>query len=101
MLSLGHAQILGSRKINRVHHLKQVNRKGKTRVIKKPMASILNCLKWDEGRVFQRVWPMEDGSVMVFFPNVIKDIEMYVTNWMVYLAANLHWFLLKKMNKTC
>ena len=39
---------------------------------------------------------MEDGTVMVLFSNVIKDIETYVTNWMMCPAANSHWFLAKK-----
>ena len=33
---------------------------------------------------------------MVLFSNVIKDIETYVTNWMMCPAANSHWFLAKK-----
>ena len=37
---------------------------------------------------------MEDGTVLVFF--VIKDIETYVINWMMFPSANSHWFLVKK-----
>ena len=33
---------------------------------------------------------------MVFFSNVIKHIETYVTNWTRCPAANIYWFLLKK-----
>ena len=33
---------------------------------------------------------------MAFFSNVILDIETYVDNWMMCLAANIHWFLIKK-----
>ena len=44
------------------------------------MASILDYLKWDEERVFQSVWELEDGSVLVFFSNAILDIKTYVDN---------------------
>lgn len=33
---------------------------------------------------------------MVLFSNLIKDIEMYVNNWIMCPAANIHWFLIKK-----
>ena len=42
------------------------------------------------------MWELEDGSVLVFFSNVILDIETYVDNWMTCPAAQLYWFLLKK-----
>ena len=60
------------------------------------MASILDYLKWDDEKVFQSVWEMEDGSVLAFFSNVIQDIETYVDNWMMCPAANLYWFLIRK-----
>ena len=66
--------------INKVHHLRQVARNGKVRILKKSIASILDYLKWDNERVFQSVWEMEDGSVLVFFSNVIQDIETYADN---------------------
>ena len=45
MLSLGQAQILGLYNINKVHHLRQVDRNGKVRILKKSIASILDYLK--------------------------------------------------------
>ena len=96
MLSLGQAQIPGLRNVNQVHHLKQVDKKGKVRVVKKSMASILDYLRWDDERVFQSSWVMEDGTMIVLFSNVIKDTKAYVTNWMMCPAANIHWFLGKR-----
>ena len=58
-----------------------MGRKGKVRILKKSMASILDYLKWDDERVFQSVWEMEDGAVMALFSNVIVDIETCVDNW--------------------
>ena len=87
MLSLGQARIPGLYNINKVHHIKQEDRNGKVRTLKKSIASILDYLKWDDERVFQSVWEMEDGSVMVFFVNVILNIETYVDSWMMCPAA--------------
>ena len=96
MLSLGQAQIPGLYNINKVYHLRQVDRNGKVRTLKKSIDSILDYLKWDDERVFQSVWEMEDGSVLAFFSTVIQGIETYVDNWMMCPAANLYWFLIKK-----
>ena len=96
MLSLGQARIPGLYNVNKVHLIKQVNKKGEVKILKKSIASILDYLKWEDERVFQSVWEMEDGSVMAFFSNVIPDIETYVDNWMMCPAANIHWFLIKK-----
>ena len=52
MLSLGHAQVQGLRNIHHVHCLKQVDKMGKVRVIKKTMAGVLDYLRWNEERVF-------------------------------------------------
>ena len=38
----------------------------------------------------------EDGTALVFFSNVIHDIQTYVNNWMTCPAPNIHWFLIKK-----
>ena len=46
--------------------------------------------------MFQSVWECNDGSVLAYFSNVIKGIEIYVDNWMMCPAANIHWFLIKK-----
>ena len=56
MLILGHAQIPGLRNIHHVHRLKQMDKMGKVRVIKKTMAEVLNYLRWNDERVFQSVW---------------------------------------------
>lgn len=96
MLSLGHAQVLGPRNMNHVHHLKQVDKKGTVRVVKKTMASMLEYLRWNDERIFQSVWEKEDESALVFFSNVILDIQAYVDNWMTCPAANICWFLVKK-----
>ena len=82
MLSLGQAQTPELRNANQIHYLKQVGKKVKVRVVKKSMASILDCIRWwDDERVFKSTWVMEDGTVMFFFvSNVITDIETYVTN---------------------
>jgi len=53
-------------------------------------------LRWNDERVFQSIWEKEDGSALVFFSNVIQDIQAYVHNWMTWPAANIHWFLIKK-----
>ena len=96
MLSLGQAQMPDLYNINKVHHLRQVGRNGKVGTIKKPVASILDYLKWGDERVFQSVWELEDESVLAFFSNVIQDIETYGDKWMMCPAANIYWFLLKK-----
>ena len=44
------------------------------------MASELGYLRWEDERVFQNVWEYKDGSVLAYFSNVIKDIEIYVDN---------------------
>lgn len=81
MLSLGQAQIPGLHNINKVYRLRKVDKNGKVRIIKKSVASVMDYLKWEEERVFQSVWELEDGSVLTFFSNVILDIETYVGNW--------------------
>ena len=82
MLSLGQAQAQGLRNIHHVHRLKQVDKQGKARVINKTMAGVLDYLRWNDERVFQSIWEKEDGSALVFFSNVIQDIQAYVHNWM-------------------
>ena len=96
MLSLGQAQIPGLHNANKVHHLRKMDKNGKVRIIKKSVAGILEYLKWEEEKVFQSVWELEDGTVLVFFSNVILDIETYVDNWMPCPTAQIYWFLVKK-----
>ena len=67
MLSLEHAQGPGLRNMHHVHCLKQVDKMGKVRVIKKTMAGVSNYLRWNEKRVFQRVWEKEDETALAFF----------------------------------
>ena len=74
ILSLGHAQVPGLRNIHHAHHLKQVDKRGKVRVIKKTMAGLLDHLRWNEEIVFQSVWEKEDDTALVFFSNIIQDI---------------------------
>ena len=74
MLSLGHAQVPMLRNIHHVHRLKQVDKMGKVRVIKKTMAGLLDHLRWNEEIVFQSVWEKEDDTALVFFSNIIQDI---------------------------
>ena len=45
MLSLGQAQVPGLRNINYVHHLRQVDKQGNVRVIKKNMVGVLDYLR--------------------------------------------------------
>ena len=80
MPSLRQAQIQGLRNANQIYHLKQVGETSNVGVVKKSMASILDYLRWEDEKVFQSTWVMEDGTVLMFFPNVIKDIVTYVTN---------------------
>ena len=98
MLSLGQAQVPGLRNINQVHHHRQVDKQGRVRVIKKNIAGVLEYLRWNEEKRknFQSIWEMEDGTVLVFFSNVIQDIQSYVNNWMTCPTANIYWFLIKK-----
>ena len=91
MLSLGQAQIPGLHNINKVYRLRKVDKNGKVRIIKKSVASIMDYLKWEEERVFQSVWELEDGSVLTFFSNVIPDIKTYVSNWVKCPAAQIFW----------
>ena len=95
-LSLGHTLIPGLRNVEKVHHLKQIKKNGSTIMIKKSISGILHYMKWEEDKVFQSVWTMEDGTAMDFFSNVIKEIETYVMNWTTCPAANIYWFLIKK-----
>ena len=93
MLSLGQAQVPGLRNINHAHRLKQVDKQGKVRVIKNTMAGVLDCLRWNEERVFQRIWDKKDGTALIFFSNVIQDVQTYVNSSMTCPAPNIHWFL--------
>ena len=95
-LSLGHTIVPGMRNAEKVHRLKQLTKTGSTIKLKKTMAGILQYLQWEEDKVFQSVWTMEDGTAMVFFSNVIKDIETYVMNWTTCPAANIYYFLMRK-----
>jgi len=45
MLSLGQARIPGLYNVNKVHLIKQVDKKGKVKILKKSIASILDYLK--------------------------------------------------------
>ena len=45
---------------------------------------------------FQSIWEKEDGTALVFFSNVIQDIQTYINNWTTFPAPNIHWFLIKK-----
>ena len=47
MLSLGQAQIPGLGNVNQINLLKQLDKKGKVRVVKNHMTSILNYFRWD------------------------------------------------------
>ena len=96
MLRPRQAQIPGLRNLNHIHHLRQVDKKDNVRIVKKSMASVLDHLRWEDERVFQSTWECDDGSVLVFFSNIIKDIEIYANNWMMCHAANIHRFLAKK-----
>ena len=80
MLILGQAQILGLRNISQIHLLRQVDKKGRRKNIKKSMTSVLDYLRWEDERVFQSVWECDNESVLAYFSNVIKDIETYVEN---------------------
>ena len=60
------------------------------------MASVLDYLGWEDERVFKSIWECGDRSVLPYCSNVIKDIEIYVENWMICPPANIHWFLIKK-----
>ena len=60
------------------------------------MAGLLDYLRWNDERVFQSIWEKEDGTALVFFSNVIQDIQTHVNNWMTCPAPNIHWFLIKK-----
>ena len=72
------------------------DRDGTTVVIKKNVSSILAYLTWEGKAVFQSAWELEDDSTMVFFSNVIRNIETYVKNRIQCPAANIYWFLLFK-----
>ena len=95
-LSIGHTIVPGMRNVEKVHRLKQLTATGSTIMIKKSMASVLHYLQWEEDKVFQSVFTLEDGTAMVFFSNVIKDIETYVMNWTTCPAANIYYFLMRK-----
>lgn len=83
MLSLGQAQVPGLRNINHVHYLRQVDKKAMSGWQKRPWLACWNMyLRWNDERVFQSIWEKEDGSALVFFSNVIQDIQAYVHNWM-------------------
>ena len=80
MLSLGQAQIPGLRNTSQIHLLRQVDKVARGKVIKKSTASVLDYLRWKDERVFLSVWECKDESVLAYFSNVIKDIEIYVDN---------------------
>jgi hypothetical protein len=96
MLSLGHTYVPGLRNVDEIYRIKKLKKDGTSVILKKSMAGILQYLKWEEEKVFQSVWTMEDGTAMVFFSNVIRDIQSYVMNWTMCPAANIYWFLVKK-----
>ena len=60
------------------------------------MAGVLEYPRRNEERVFRSIWEKELGTVLVFFSNVIQDIQTYGNNWMTFPAPNIHWFLTKK-----
>ena len=65
MLSLGQAQVPGLRNINHVHHLRQVDKQVKVRVVKKTMTGVLEYLRWNEERVFESIWEKGGGSALL------------------------------------
>jgi len=96
MLSLAHTYVPGLRNVDKIYRIKKLKKDRTFVMLKKSMAGILHYLKWEEEKVFQSVWTMEDGTAMVFFSNVIRDIQSYVMNWTMCPAANIYWFLVKK-----
>ena len=70
MLSLGQDQVPGLRNIHHVYRLKQVDKLGKVRVIKTPIAGVLDYLRWNDERVFQSIWEKKDGTPLAFFPQM-------------------------------